>query len=92
MKLPARRSPKQRGVLRYQSYDDRGSLVEKTGRLSNDEEAYRIHERMLDPDRVRLESERLYEEVIAEFGDIPYITTHHRELERQARDAVSLVR
>ena len=80
---------KDRGSVRYQSYDDRGNLVEKTGRLSNEDEGYRVHERMLDPDRVRLESERLFEEVIALYGDIPYITTHYRELERQARETPS---
>ena len=56
---------KDRGVVRYQSYDQAGNLVEKTTRLSNEEEAYRVHERMLDPQAIRLEAERLFEEVIA---------------------------
>jgi RNA polymerase sigma factor (sigma-70 family) len=80
---------KQRSVARYQTYDDHGDLVEKTSRLSNEEEGYRIHERMLDPEKVRLEAERLYEEVIAEYGKIPYISTRYRELERLARERPS---
>jgi RNA polymerase sigma factor (sigma-70 family) len=78
-----------RSVVHYQSYDDHGKLVEKTSSLSNEEEGYRVHERMLDPEKVRLESERLYEEVIADYGDIPYITTRYRELERRARETPS---
>ena len=70
-------------VARYQSYDEHGKLVEKTIRVSNEQEGYRVHERMLDPERIRLESERLYEEVIADYGDIPYITTKYRQLERR---------
>ena len=80
---------KNRTVARFQTYDEHGELVEKTVRLSNEEEGYRIHERLLDPEKVRLEAERLYEEVIANYADIPYITTHHRELERRARETPS---
>ncbi len=36
----------------------------------------------LDPDAVRREAERLYEEVINEYGDIPYVTVHLRKLRR----------
>ncbi len=83
---------KDRGVARYQSYDEAGKLVEKTTRLSNEEEAYRVHERMIDPQSIRLEAERLFEEVIAQYGEIPYITTGRRELERLARETPSASR
>ena len=39
--------------------------------------------------RVRRESERLYEEVIADYADIPCITTGYREMEREAREKPS---
>jgi peroxiredoxin len=78
-----------RSVAHFQSYDDQGKLVEKTVALSNEEEGYRVHDRMLDPDFVRGESERLYEEVIAEYADVPYITTAYRDLEREVLKAPS---
>lgn len=78
-----------RPIIRYQTYDDHGKLVEKTQKSSSEEAGYRVHERMLDAEKVRAEAERLFEEVIAQYGDIPYITTHYRELERQARETPS---
>lgn len=51
----------------------------------NEEAGYLIHLRMLDPSAIRREAERLYEEVVAEYADIPYITTHHRDLERRLK-------
>ena len=81
-----------RPVVRYQTYDDQGKLVEKTQQLSSEEAGYRVHERMLDAEKVRAEAERLFEEVIAQYADIPYITTHYRELERQARETPSASR
>jgi RNA polymerase sigma factor (sigma-70 family) len=80
---------KNRTVARFQTYNEHGDLVEKTIPLPKEEEAYRIHERLLDAEKLRLETERLYEEVIADYADIPYITTHHRELERRARETPS---
>jgi len=78
-----------RSLAHYQSYDDHGNLVEKTIALSNEEEGYRVHQRMLDPDFVRRESERLYEEVIADYADVPCVTTAYRVLERKARETPS---
>ena len=80
---------KNRPVAHYVSYDETGKLVEKTGRISNEEDGYRVHERMLDPERVRLLAEQLYEEVIADYAGIPYVTTKHRELERLVRETPS---
>lgn len=51
--------------------------------MPDDWYAYSLHLRQCDPAAVRSEVERLYEEVIAEYGDVPYIT--RRDREREAR-------
>jgi RNA polymerase sigma factor (sigma-70 family) len=71
------------------TYDDQGKLAERTTPLDNEAEGYRVHTRMLDPDFVRGESERLYEEVIADYADVPYIPTYYRSLERKVRETPS---
>jgi len=71
------------------SYDERGELVEKKIPFSNEFEGYRQHVRMFDPDFVRAESVRLYQEVIADYSDILYIPTAVRDLERKARETPS---
>ncbi len=81
----ARKFPS-RLVVTYQGYDDQGKRVEMRNNGSNEDEGYRVYLRMLDPDFVRKEGERLYEEVIAEYADIPYITLGTREMERKARE------
>ncbi len=43
--------------------------------------AYVLHLKQCDVDYLRAEAERLYEEVIAEYADVPYITTRDRMLE-----------
>ena len=78
-----------RTVAHWKGYDDQGKLVDRTQSLSNEDEGYRTYERMLDADYVRRECERLYEEVVAEYADILYISTHRRDLERQARETPS---
>jgi RNA polymerase sigma factor (sigma-70 family) len=75
-----------RSRVKFETYDEQGKLVTKTTTLSNEEEGYRVHERMLDPDFIRRESERLYEEVVVNYADVPYITTHRRELEQLVRE------
>jgi thiol-disulfide isomerase/thioredoxin len=51
------------------------------GQRSNEELGYWIHLRSLDPIAVRAEADQLFQEVIAEYGDIPFITRQHRTLE-----------
>jgi thiol-disulfide isomerase/thioredoxin len=63
-----------------------GKTVERLYVHPNDQKGYRIHLRLLDPVAVREEAERLLEEVIADYGDIPYITPRHRELEARLRE------
>ena len=43
--------------------------------------AYLLHLKQCDVSYLRAEAERLYEEVIAEYGDVPYITARDRLLE-----------
>jgi thiol-disulfide isomerase/thioredoxin len=42
--------------------------------------AYHLGLRLYDPQVIRTEAERLYEEVISEYGDVPHITRHQRTL------------
>ena len=49
--------------------------------LTNDEYAYHLELRQCDPNVIRAEAERLFEEVISEFGDLPHVTRRQRELE-----------
>ena len=49
--------------------------------LTNEEYAHHLALRHCDPQVLRDQAERLYEEVITEYGDIPYVTSVHRELE-----------
>jgi thiol-disulfide isomerase/thioredoxin len=48
--------------------------------LTNEEYAYHLGLRQCDPQVIRAEAERLYEEVISEYGDVPHVTHHQREL------------
>jgi RNA polymerase sigma factor (sigma-70 family) len=68
-----------------ETFDDNGKTVRMPIRVDNEEAGYEVHLRMLDPDAVRREAERLYEEVIADYADIPYITTHRLKLERRLK-------
>ncbi|MDR3621240.1 MAG: sigma-70 family RNA polymerase sigma factor [Paludisphaera borealis] len=72
-------------VIMVQTYDDQGAMTKQTIPLSNEELGYRVQLRMFDPDAVRREAERLYEEVVSDYADIPYVTTRRRELERLLR-------
>jgi RNA polymerase sigma factor (sigma-70 family) len=78
-----------RNVIHSKTYDDQGKLVERTFPMSNEAEGERVHNRLIDADYVRSECVRLYEEVIAEYADIPYITTQYRDMERKARGTPS---
>ncbi len=78
-----------RSFNRYQAYDESGKLVWKQLAMPNQEEGYRAHLRMLDPAFLRAESERLYGEVVADYADVPYITTAYRKMEREARETPS---
>lgn len=71
--------------------DDDGKIVEKEFEQSDEEYAYAMHCRMADPDALSAEAERLFEEVIAEYGDVPYIGLHIRELERALKQPTPML-
>jgi thiol-disulfide isomerase/thioredoxin len=79
---------KARGAAYAQSVDGRpkrrffsaGKVVRELD-LTDEEYADHLALRHCDPQKLRDQAERLYEEVITEYGDIPYVTWRHRELE-----------
>jgi thiol-disulfide isomerase/thioredoxin len=58
-----------------------GGKVAREFDLTDEEYAYHLALRHCDPQIIRDEAVRIYEEVISEYGDIPYVTWRHRELE-----------
>ena len=58
----------------------RGNVIREFD-LTDEEYAYRLELRQCDPQAIQAEAERLFEEVISEYGDVPYVTRRHRELE-----------
>jgi thiol-disulfide isomerase/thioredoxin len=48
---------------------------------SDEEYAYELQLRFCDPAALKAEAERLLKEVVAEYSDVPYVSTKHRELE-----------
>ena len=58
-----------------------GTLYSEKEVQGDEEYAYHLHLKQCDVNYLRAEAERLYEEVIAEYGDVPHITVHDRLLE-----------
>jgi RNA polymerase sigma factor (sigma-70 family) len=81
---------KTRQSFTVDTYDDDGKPIKKTINAANEDEGYRAGLRLLDPQTLKREAERLYEEVIDEYGDIPYITAHLRKLEELLKVPVPL--
>jgi thiol-disulfide isomerase/thioredoxin len=48
---------------------------------SDEEYAYKLQLRFCDPAAIQAEAVRLLKEVVAEYSDVPYISTQHREME-----------
>ena len=82
------RDSKETRSIQFQTYDDSGKLVDKSVALSNEAMGYRVGLRLLDPEAVLVEAERLYREVISDYGDLPHITTRLRELEALLKEPV----
>jgi len=76
-----------RQKIRYSGViDDNGRSYNKEVEQSDEEYAYILQLRLRNPDAIRAEAERLYEEVIAKYGDVPYRTIKYRELEALMAD------
>jgi thiol-disulfide isomerase/thioredoxin len=58
-----------------------GTLYSKKEVMPDVEYAYELHLKQCDAGYLRAEAERLYEEVIAEYGDVPYFTSRDRLVE-----------
>ncbi len=58
-----------------------GTLYTEKEVMPDDDYAYLLHLKQCDANYLRAEVERLYEEVIAEYGDVPYMTARDRLLE-----------
>jgi thiol-disulfide isomerase/thioredoxin len=67
--------------MRIQTYDDDGKLVEKESELPIEHQTYQLQLRLCDPEAMRSEAKRLIDEVIKDYGDVPYVTRRYRELE-----------
>ncbi len=75
--LKARGAPRK---VVYQTYDEKGVLVQKESKPSQDELSYDVQLQMYDPEAMKKQTDELYEEVIREYADIPFITVRDRAL------------
>jgi RNA polymerase sigma factor (sigma-70 family) len=66
--------------------DDNGKSYEKEVEQSDEEYSYVLQLRLRNPDAMRAEAERLFGEVVSDFGDVPYRTEKDRELEALSKD------
>ena len=67
--------------FRTQVRDEDGKLVEKEFDIPQEEQAYQLLVRMTDPAAVRSEARRLFDEVVKDYGSVPYLTRQYRDLE-----------
>ncbi len=79
-----------RHEIHFETYDDTGKMVKKSITPSNDEEGYRVGLRLIEPDAIRREAERLFEEVSSDYGDVPYVNTHMRKLQAMLKEPVPM--
>ncbi len=67
--------------MKFRSFDENGKLVEKEMEMPPEQVAYQLHLRMTDPEAVRSEARRLFDEVIKNHPDVAYATRSFRDLE-----------
>lgn len=84
-----KREPGKRSMV-YDATDDDGKPIKKTYVWPNEEQGYIAGIRLCEPESLLKHSEALYQEVIADYGDVPYITTHHRSLEALLKETVPM--
>jgi RNA polymerase sigma factor (sigma-70 family) len=63
-----------------------GTLYTEKEVMPDDHYAYLLHLKQCDAAYLRAEADRLYDEVIADFSDVPYITARDRLLENLLKD------
>lgn len=76
--------------MTYNAIDDDGQPIKKTHIWPNEIQGYIAGLRMVDPDTLRKHAEALYGEVRSDYGDIPYTTLHHRDLEAVLKSTVPM--
>ncbi|MFO0887629.1 MAG: sigma-70 family RNA polymerase sigma factor [Isosphaeraceae bacterium] len=74
--VPVKKNP----PFRFEARGADGKLATFTQTRPNSEDGYRTGLRFYDADFLLAEAERMYEEVIAEYGDIPFLRTQDRKL------------
>jgi thiol-disulfide isomerase/thioredoxin len=67
---------------------DDGKPYDQEVEMSDEEYANQLYLRQFDSNATRAETERLFEEVIADYADVPCVTTHARELEALLKQPV----
>jgi thiol-disulfide isomerase/thioredoxin len=65
----------------FRSTDDNGKVVLTQEDVSDEQYAYTLQIRQCDFDLLRTQAQRLYEEVIADYADVPLITRSRRNAE-----------
>ncbi len=73
----------QRSEIHFETYDKTGNLVPTTILESNEEFAYEVGLRWIDPIAMQTEVERLYHEVITDYADVRYINRGLRRIEAE---------
>lgn len=68
-------------TFRVRTYDDSGKMAEREFPRPPEERAYELHTRALDPEAVKTQARRLFEEVIKDYGDVPYVTRRVKALQ-----------
>ncbi|MHB1557259.1 MAG: sigma-70 family RNA polymerase sigma factor [Isosphaeraceae bacterium] len=66
---------------------DDGKPYDKEVDMPAEEYAYELHLRQCDAEFLHAEAERLYQEVIDRYGDVPHITTQFRRVQALAKQA-----
>ena len=84
-----KREPEKPSTL-VDDFDNDGKPIKTTYIWPKEIQGYVAGLRMIDPDSLRKHAESLYEGVITDYGDIPYITSHQRYLETLLKDPVPM--
>ena len=86
--LLARKHPERRTPTFFEMVGDDGKLHRMPINQSDEDYAYLMSLRFSDPAAIKAEAERLYQEVISEYGEVPYVTPKQRELAALIKEPV----
>lgn len=74
-------SPRRRGKMRIETFDDSGKRVEKELDLPVEERVYYDHLCQYDPEAIRAEARRLLEDVTKNYADVPLMSRRMKAME-----------